>query len=92
LPDVVFVAMLWIVFTPDVVASMQTVFIPLVGTCMCLPLQRAFYRGWVTMRVANANWLFFACVFQMAAIVMFQISYVAAYLKRLSSDDRKKYS
>lgn len=81
--DVVFIGKLWAVFTPGVVQEMRNLFVPLVGTCMCIPLQRAFYRGWVTMRVANANWLFFACVFQMAAFIMFQVSYIASYLKRI---------
>lgn len=82
--DLVFVLKLWAVFTPSVVAEMKHLFVPIVGSIMCVPLQRAFYRGWVTMHVANANWLFFTCVFQMAAFIMFQVSYVAAFIGRAS--------
>ncbi|CUG94351.1 GPI transamidase subunit PIG-U, putative [Bodo saltans] len=81
--DVLLVAKLWIVFTPSVTQKMQNLFFPVVGTCICIPLQRAFFREWVTTRVANANWLFFACVFQMTAFIMFQVSYVSAYIRQL---------
>jgi hypothetical protein len=83
--DVLFVAKIWAVFTPQTVKGMTNLFVPLVGTCICIPLQRAFYRGWVTTRVANANWLFFACVFQMATLIMFQGSYLSAYIRRISA-------
>lgn len=59
---------------------MQGLFLPVVGTMMLIPLQQAFFRAWVVTRVMNANWLFFSCVFQMAAFVLFALSYLEAFL------------
>lgn len=78
--DLVFGAELVVLVTNDTFCKMSRSFVPIVGTCMCLPLIQAFYKGWIEARVMNGNWLFFACVFQMSSFVIFLLNYFSAHL------------
>lgn len=87
LPDLGLMMYVCALGTPEIVEQMKHFFTPLVGMCFCLPLQHAFYRGWVMTRVANANWLFFGCVFQMAAVVLFLLTYLGSFFLINDTDD-----
>ena len=57
-------------FCPDIFASMKAKCELLVlSLLVCFPLQQAFYRGWLTTRVANPNWLFFVSLSLFCTVV-----------------------
>ena len=65
--DSMLLALLAVIAFPDVAEHAFGGFVQQVIVGLCVPLQQAYYVGWVKYDVANVNWLFFTCVALSAA-------------------------